>query len=173
MEQDVVFCSSTLKTKSRKHKHFTPPPGQGRFLRLWTRLQLMVLRWAQGPAQPRPAPASNTSRCPGVAWYQRALPGPQGELRTAIRPAGSPQHAKTYRPSVSRVGHDQAIESHTSPVSQRQRGLERGKRKCVRQVQKVGAQCRAPPLGRASSAWSPASRPQARPCRSKPRPSHL
>lgn len=49
-----------------------------------------------------------------------------------MRSARSPQLARTYRPSVSRVGHDQAIESHASAVSQRQRGCEEGASACDR-----------------------------------------
>ncbi|MEJ1278185.1 hypothetical protein NN561_009104 [Cricetulus griseus] len=131
---------------------------------LWIRPQLAVLPWVQGPAQLQLLALRRVPALPGTR--QRALSGPEGNLHIATRPAGSPQLGRTYRSTVSWVGHDQRIKSHESPVSQRQRCCEEGTG--VRQVRK-GLNCSGSHLRSRSPLrlWSPA------PVRGKPRLSQL
>lgn len=134
---------------------------------LWIRLQLAVLPAAQGTARPQllRVPASPGTR-------QRALSGPEGDLRTATRPARSPRLARTYRSSVPRVGHGQPIKSHESPVSQRQRCCEEGHR-CATGAGGLHTLSRASAPGSRLRLWSPAPERDPAPAGVKPRPSRL
>lgn len=166
----MVFGSSVLKTKFTNHKHLTSLAVQGRSRCSGPDSSSRFSPGRRAPPNPSFSAPRRVPASPGTR--QRALSGPEGDLRTATRPAGSPRRARTYRSSVPRVGHGQPIKSHESPVSQRQRCCEEGHR-CATGTGGLDAVSRASAPGSRLRLWSPAPELDPAPAGVQPRPPRL